>query len=119
VVANTVSVTEERKTEETHETPQSAVKDSVTLTAEDTQPRAVSDMMGGLENVTTVSAGNEEFVPTTPAAKAIDEGTTAPPTSPETPPTQSTAGSAKDKKGLYSDDILCAFLRLNSTQLLT
>ena len=101
VVANTVSVTEERKTEEIHETPQSAAKDTATLTAasEDGQPpRAVEDLHS--VEVVAVSAGNAS-VPK-PPAPAVDERTTPTPTSPETPPPvcppESTADSAKKDK---------------------
>ena len=104
MVANTVSVTEERKTEETHETPQSA-KGAVSLTAasEDGQQRAVGDVEG-LQTVDVAAVPANQSAPT-PAT--VDDGATSPtsPASPETTPVsppESADSGKKDKQKVSS-----------------
>ena len=102
VVANTVSVTEERKTEEIHETPQSA-KGSVSLAAasEDGQARAVGDAEG-LQTVEVGAVSGNECAPT-PADDEV--APSASPASPETPPVnpqESTDSGKKDKQKVGS-----------------
>ena len=110
MVANTVSVTEERKTEEIHETPQSA-KAAVSAPSEDDQPRAVGDAEGlQTVEVAAASAGTEtaptpaavvEETPPPSASPASPETPSVSPASPETPPVsqpESTDSGKKDKQ---------------------
>ena len=102
MIANTVSVTEERKTEEIHETPQSA-KGAVAA-SEDDQPRAVGDT-GGLKTVEVTAVSENESAPT--PVTVVDEAAapSASPASPETPPAsppESTDSEKKDKQKVTS-----------------
>lgn len=97
MVANTVSVTEERKTEEIHETPQSA-KSAVSAAPEDGQPRAVGDAEG-LPTVEVATASAETETAPTPAA--VVEETPSPSASlasPETPPVSQPESADSGKK---------------------
>lgn len=105
VVANTVSVTEERKTEEIHDTPQSG-KATASLPAapDDVQQPAVGDVEGD-HTVEVIPVPANESAPT-PAA-AVDEAAppSASPTSPETPPVsppESADSGKKDKQKVTS-----------------
>ena len=106
MVANTVSVTEERKTEEIHETPQSAKGDvSLAAASEDDQLRAVGDDAGGLQTVEVAAVSGNESAPT--PVPVVDEGTapSASPSSPETPPVsppESADSGKKDKQKVGS-----------------
>ena len=104
VVANTVSVTEERKTEEIHETPPQSAKDPASLEAAspsvDAQPPAVGDAEPP-GNVDQVAASKNET-----ATAEIDDHPPASPTSPEISPTspqpESTDGGKKDRPKKFS-----------------
>ena len=82
MVANTVSVTEERKTEEIHETPQSAKGAESLAVPDDSQPPAV-DNVEGLQ-IVDVAVSENESAPT--LAAVVDDGV-APPASPVSPET--------------------------------
>ena len=101
MVANTVSVTEERKTEEIHDSPQSP-KGAV---SEDGQPPAVGDAEGGLQTVDLAAVPGNESAPS--LAVVVDEEAppSASPTSPEKPPVsppESADGGKKDKQKVSS-----------------
>lgn len=96
MVANTVSVTEERKTEEIHDTPQTT-KGAVPL-SDDGEQHAVSDV-AGLQTVEVTPASVNESEPT--PSTAVDEATppSASATSPETPPVSPPVSTDGGKKG--------------------
>jgi len=92
VVANTVSVTEERKTEEIHDTPQSA-KGAVSAAAEDSQPHVVDVTVAGNQSAPTPVAVVDQgpALSTSPASSEA-----SPP--PISPPESTDGGGKKDKQ---------------------
>jgi len=103
VVANTVSVTEERKTEEIHETPQSS-KDAVAVevsSEESQQPCAVVDVVEPVPSVEDAASGTQHE--TEPTSSALEEPVS--PASPESPTGGASPGTedggkkGKDKSG--------------------